>query len=53
MHIEKNVCENILFTLLNVPRKTKDTHNARLDLFDMGIRHQASFALTGEREQLS
>jgi hypothetical protein len=36
MHIEKNVCENILCTLLNVPGKTKDTHNARLDLFDMG-----------------
>ena len=23
MHIEKNICENILFTLLNVPGKTK------------------------------
>jgi hypothetical protein len=39
MHIEKNVCENILCTLLNVPIKTKDTHNARLDLFNMGIIH--------------
>jgi hypothetical protein len=39
MHIEKNICENILCTLLNVPGKTKDTHNARLDLYDMGIRH--------------
>jgi hypothetical protein len=39
MHIEKNVCENILCTLLNVPRKTKDTHNARLYLYDMGIKH--------------
>jgi hypothetical protein len=39
MHIEKNVCENILCTLLNVPGKTKDTHNARLDLYDMGIKH--------------
>jgi hypothetical protein len=26
MHIEKNICENILCTLLNVPGKTKDTH---------------------------
>ena len=38
MHIEKNICENILGTLLNVQGKTKDTTNARLDLFDMGIR---------------
>jgi hypothetical protein len=39
MHIEKNVCENIVCIVLNVLGKTKDTHNARLDLFDMGIRH--------------
>jgi len=38
MHIEKNICENILGTLLNVQGKTKDTTNARLDLHDMGIR---------------
>ena len=38
MHIEKNVCENILCTLLSIPGKSKDTHNARLDLYDMGIR---------------
>jgi hypothetical protein len=38
MHIEKNICENILGTLLNIPGKTKDTTNARLDLYDMGIR---------------
>jgi len=38
MHIEKNICENILVTLLNVQGKTKDTINARLDLHDMGIR---------------
>jgi hypothetical protein len=40
MHIEKNVCENILGTLLNIAGKSKDTHNARLDLYDMGIRHE-------------
>ena len=38
MHIEKNVCEIILGTLLNVLGKSKDTQNARLDLYDMGIR---------------
>jgi hypothetical protein len=40
MHIEKNVCENILGTLLNILGKSKDTLKARLDLYDMGIRHE-------------
>jgi hypothetical protein len=39
MHIEKNICENILGTLLEILGKTKGTDNARLDLRDMGIRH--------------
>jgi hypothetical protein len=38
MHIEKNICANLLWTLLKVEGKTKDTTNARLDLHDMGIR---------------
>jgi hypothetical protein len=37
MHIEKNICEAILSTLLNIPNKTKDTIAARLDLEDRGI----------------
>ena len=40
MHIEKNICENILWTLLKVESKTKDTMNARLDLHNMKIRPQ-------------
>ncbi|XP_012849503.1 PREDICTED: uncharacterized protein LOC105969303 [Erythranthe guttata] len=39
MHIEKNVCDNVLGTLLNLEGKTKDHENSRLDLKDMGIRH--------------
>ena len=38
MHIEKNVCESIIGTLLNVPGKTKDGVKSRLDLVEMGIR---------------
>ena len=34
MHIEKNVCENLLGTLLGIPNKSKDNINARLDLSD-------------------
>ena len=40
MHIEKNICDNILSTLLNIPHKTKDTVAARLDLEDRGIRKE-------------
>ena len=38
MHIEKNVCENIVGTILNVDRKSKDNLQSRLDLVQMGIR---------------
>ncbi|CAN0898935.1 hypothetical protein LINGRAHAP2_LOCUS19988 [Linum grandiflorum] len=38
MHIEKNVCDNILDTLLDVDGKSKDNLKSRLDLQEMGIR---------------
>ncbi|KAI5338319.1 hypothetical protein L3X38_017590 [Prunus dulcis] len=38
MHIEKNVCESIVDTLLNMMGKTKDNLKSRKDLKDMGIR---------------
>nr|XP_011463602.1 PREDICTED: uncharacterized protein LOC101298016 [Fragaria vesca subsp. vesca] len=37
MHIEKNCCDAILGTLLNIPGKTKDGVAARLGMVDMGI----------------
>ncbi|XP_062118959.1 uncharacterized protein LOC133832664 [Humulus lupulus] len=37
MHIEKNVCESICNTLLDVAGKSKDGLKARLDLQHMGI----------------
>ncbi|XP_052181232.1 uncharacterized protein LOC127794290 [Diospyros lotus] len=40
MHIEKNVCDNIVGTLLNDPMKSKDTVKARLDLEDLNIRKE-------------
>ncbi|XP_059302828.1 uncharacterized protein LOC132054886 [Lycium ferocissimum] len=40
MHIEKNICESILGTLLNIDGKTKDTYKARQDLKDMNIRKE-------------
>ncbi|XP_062028954.1 uncharacterized protein LOC133744949 [Rosa rugosa] len=38
MHIEKNCCDAIIGTLLNIPGKTKDGGASRLDMVDMGIR---------------
>jgi hypothetical protein len=40
MHIEKNICDNIIGTLLDIPGKTKDHVNARYDLQLMGIREE-------------
>nr|XP_051202656.1 uncharacterized protein LOC127316300 [Lolium perenne] len=40
MHIEKNICDNLLGTFLNIEGKTKDTLNSRLDLEDLGIRKE-------------
>ncbi|CAN1820113.1 hypothetical protein LINPERHAP1_LOCUS28970 [Linum perenne] len=40
MHIEKNVCDNILWTLLNVNGRSKDSVKSRLDLQLMGIRDE-------------
>ena len=38
MHIEKNICESILGTLLELDGKCKDGEKARLDMQQLGIR---------------
>ncbi|XP_059624867.1 uncharacterized protein LOC132268136 isoform X2 [Cornus florida] len=38
MHIEKNVCESIIGTLLNIKGKSKDGLKSQMDLKGMGIR---------------
>jgi hypothetical protein len=40
MHIEKNVMDNILGTILDIPGKTKDDHAAHIDLVEIGLRHK-------------
>ncbi|GJS12987.1 hypothetical protein Tco_0407459 [Tanacetum coccineum] len=47
MHVEKNVAESIVGTLLHVPRKTKDGLNARLDLAELGVKPKL-FAMQDE-----
>ena len=48
MHIEKNVMDNILSTLLNVKDQTKDNYKARLDLAEMGIRSELHLQRKGD-----
>ncbi|GJU50249.1 hypothetical protein Tco_1219804 [Tanacetum coccineum] len=38
MHVEKNVAESLVGTLINVSGKTKDGVNARLDLAELGVK---------------
>ena len=40
MHVEKNVCDSLIGTLLNIKGKTKDGLTCHQDLVDMGIRDQ-------------
>lgn len=40
MHIEKNVWDNLLGTLMNIEGKTNDTYKTCLDLEDLGIMHE-------------
>ena len=42
MHIEKNVCESIIDTLFNIPKKTNDGLHARLNLVEIGLRSKLS-----------
>ncbi|KAA0048234.1 hypothetical protein E5676_scaffold265G001660 [Cucumis melo var. makuwa] len=46
MHIEKNVCMNIVGTLLDIPGKSKDGMNSRLDLVEMNIRPELAPMVT-------
>ena len=63
MHIEKNVCDNVMYTLLHEKDKSKDNLNARKDLKEMGLRpdlwpddngkyHLALFSLTRGTKKL-
>ncbi|XP_042415298.1 uncharacterized protein LOC122004486 [Zingiber officinale] len=48
MHIEKNVFESLINTLMNVKGKTKDNVAARLDMVAMGIRPELT-PIVGEK----
>ena len=37
MHVEKNVCDNLIGTILNIDGKSKDTIKARFDLANLNV----------------
>ena len=39
MHLEKNVLESTIGVLLDIKTKTKDGLKSRMDLVNLGIRH--------------
>ncbi|XP_035547370.1 uncharacterized protein LOC118348907 [Juglans regia] len=49
MHIEKNICDSILGTLMNIPGKSKDNINSRRDLANLGIRKELHLMQQGDR----
>ena len=53
MHIEKNICDNIMGTIMNVKEKTKDTIKTRLDLQEMNIRPELHPIQKGEKIEVS
>ncbi|CAM8925426.1 unnamed protein product [Rhodiola kirilowii] len=52
MHVEKNICDNLIGTLLNILRKTKDGLKARLDMLDMNICTKLAPQTEGKRTYL-
>jgi len=50
--VEKNVCDSIIGTLLNIKRKTKDEINARKDLVEMGVQLKLQPQPHGKRSYL-
>ncbi|XP_058775718.1 uncharacterized protein LOC131649992 [Vicia villosa] len=49
MHIEKNICESVIGTLLNIDGKTKDTLKSRIDLKHMGFKKSLCTIRNGDK----
>ena len=52
MHVEKNVCDNLIGPLFNINRKTKDGLNVCLYLIEMNIRDELAPIEMGKRTYL-
>ncbi|CAM8999989.1 unnamed protein product [Rhodiola kirilowii] len=47
MHVEKNICDNVLGTILQIAGKSKDSKEVRLDLETLGIRRDLWLKIVG------
>jgi len=52
IHVEKNVCDSIIGTLLNIPDKTKNNVKSRMNLVKMGLRKQLAPEKRGQNTYL-
>ncbi|XP_042973064.1 uncharacterized protein LOC122304867 [Carya illinoinensis] len=52
MHIEKNICDNVLGTLMDIDGKSKDTANARRDLEHLGLRKELHLQHDGDHTSM-
>nr|KAJ0219738.1 hypothetical protein LSAT_V11C200065750 [Lactuca sativa] len=52
MHVEKNMGESLIGTVLNVPGKTKDGYKARLDLVHYGLKPELHPKIEGNNTTL-
>lgn len=52
MHIEKNICESLAGTLLDIKGKTKDGLNYRKDLVEMKIRGDLHPVEAGDKKYI-
>ena len=49
MHIEKNICDSLLGTILDIDNEINDTDKARIDLQNMGIHKKLHLYKEGDR----
>ena len=52
MHVEKNFSKNIMDTVMDVPRKTKDDIKIRMDIFILCNRQELNLATKGSIDRL-
>ncbi|KAD6795867.1 hypothetical protein E3N88_06763 [Mikania micrantha] len=48
MHIEKNICDNVIWTLLDISGKSKDHPKARFDILELGIKERLQPVLSND-----
>ncbi|XP_022031985.1 uncharacterized protein LOC110933051 [Helianthus annuus] len=53
MHIEKNICDNVIGTLLDISGKSKDHPKARFDILELGIKERLQCFSMSSKEKVN